>query len=633
MTRHHPSDRSPSPEQLVEELAVAHRHVAVLAAHDVLGDWTLAEDAAQLAFVLILKRLRAGDDDLLDANPEAAVRRNARWAAMKLRRRMLRRADAEQRYGEGSAALVTDHCSRSEARLACETVLRRLPDHYRDAIGLRFFRDLSDGDAAASLDVSLRSYRRRLDRAMAAARSTAQAVGLRGAAALLVTLGTLRALLRRGRGQVADLMAQLTSAWGGAAVNVTALVVIGGAAAAPATTAWAPEAHTLPALAAPVQAGARMATPEHATALAAAMPAASTPHHPAAAPQAARPRTAWEETLDDSQVTSAAAAPGRDGGSGAVVALGWGRSCACPVMLQSLDAGRTWAAAPGPNLGGVVDMDGLGLRIALPPAYPADPRILIGAPWAGPVTDMVADRFGGRFSMLPISGWITLPQSFESDGTMLFSQLSTVVQLHLGVPTGAPLVFQPPLAGTPEVGAPRSGPDSVFVLSDQLSLSGGPGPSTAATRPLLYRCDSGPVCSAVSSPPLPVVGILAVSDRYASDRTIAVAYDHAVVLSRDAGSSFTHLPDPGASIAAMEVTSNALGPVVWATLTGVAGLGMVRWDAAHGWVDVLPLAHRDFSGIDFPAPVLLDADHALLRAAEGLLCTADGGRTWASRCP
>jgi DNA-directed RNA polymerase specialized sigma24 family protein len=624
-------DRAATPEDLVEELAQRHRHVAVLAAHDVLGDWTLAEDAAQLAFVLILTRLRAGDDDLLDVNAEAAVRRNARWAALKLRHRTLRRAEAEQLHGEGNAALGPDHCARTEARLACEALLSRLPEHYRRAIGLRFFQDLNDADAAAHLDVTLRAYRRRLDRALLAARSSARAIGLRGVAALLVTFGTARGLLRRAREAVAHFGGDLTAAWTTPVVNATALAVLASGSAGGATlatmTAAAPPART--AEGAPAAVALRVAESAGATSRLSAPPSPLTTR-PMASPSAApHPATAWEETPEDSTIYSAAAAPGQ-GRGGRVVALGLGAACYCLVVFESADAGRSWRAAPGPAL--TVNFGSP--QISLPPAYPDDPRIFIGTPWDTGVPDTVADRFGGSFQPLSVSGYITLPPSFERDGTILVTEMEAVVEVRLHPAFAGPLVFQPPMTGTPVIAAPLAGSDTAYVAAGSVDPSH-PLDTSAAERGgrmVLYRCAST-VCTALSTPAIANVQEIALSPRFAADRALALAGNHTVLLSQDGGVNFTALPDPGGTVTAIDVASDAHGPVVWATLVDslTDGTGVARWDGTAGWTWVIPLQYRLlWSG--FVHPLLLDTTRVVLQTGNSLLCSADAGHTWAARC-
>jgi hypothetical protein len=347
-------------------------------------------------------------------------------------------------------------------------------------------------------------------------------------------------------------------------------------------------------------------------------------HAPVATPAASSHPTAWDETPEDSTIYSAAAAP-RDGGGGRVVALGQGHACACPVLFETADAGRTWHAAPGPSLGNRL----WGMTVALPPAYPDDPRIFISTPPLGGEADMVGDRFGGDFRLLPLSGYITLPPSFETDGILLVAQAAAVVQLRLDPAVAPPLVFEPPLTGTPTVAAPLQGEDVAYVAQT-------PATNTVAPRPgaVLYRC-AATTCRPVSSPPMASVQFIGVSTRFATDHALALAWNHRVLLSRDSGQTFTALPDPGAVVTAVNVTSDASGPVVWATLVrdgSIDDTAIARWDPSSGWTMVIPMAARLlWSG--FAHPMVLDATHVVLQTAAGILCTADSGHTWAARCP
>src|SRR5581483_2528367 len=116
-------------------------------------------------------------------------------------------------------------------------------------------------------------------------------------------------------------------------------------------------------------------------------------------------------------------------------------------------------------------------------------------------------------------------------------------------------------------------------------------------RPALYLC-AGAMCSEVSRPDIAGVQYLAVSARFASDRTLALAWDGQVLLSRDAGASFTPLPvPPEASVANIQATSDARGPVVWATIVdGTGATGVSRWDARFGWVPVIPMRNDALRG-------------------------------------
>jgi hypothetical protein len=150
---------------------------------------------------------------------------------------------------------------------------------------------------------------------------------------------------------------------------------------------------------------------------------------------------------------------------------------------------------------------------------------------------------------------------------------------------------------------------------------------------VLYRCAST-ICTALSTPAIAYVQEIALSPRFATDRTLALAGSHAVMLSHDGGVNFTALPDLGGAVTAIDVASDSRGPVVWATLVDplTNGTGIARWDGTAGWVWVIPLQYRLlWSGMVHP--LLLDTARVVLQTGNSLLCTADAGRTWAARCP
>jgi RNA polymerase sigma factor (sigma-70 family) len=546
LSPHRPSPHVPapeSPEGLVAELSRRHRRLAVCAANDVLRDWALAEDAAQLAFLGILNRLRAGDTEFLEDRAEAAVRRNARWAAMNMRTRRLRRESAEDRCGRADLEDGEAPWAESEAAMLCESILSELPEHYRQAIRLRFFGGLADADAASRLDVTLRAYRRRLDRALARARSVADGIGLRGAAAILLAFASIRVALR----DTARRAGELGLAWGSPLAATTALVVLGSAPGAAL-------ARSIPPAATPASGGAavQQLTANHAVVAGQSLAAVAAPATPAPAPiprdHAAPGPTAWQETPADSSIYSAAAAPSVQGGSGGLVALGYGETCRCQVMFESRDGWHTWRAAPGPA------QDAFLARVVLPPAYPADPRIFVSWPALASGFDMVSPGFGQPFVTLPLGGEVTLPPSFERDGGFYVTTTNGMVRLgldgvRLTVNLSRPAVFLPPVDGTVAAGAPAAGDDAAYALaasSADLAGSGLAGLAGAAGdvgHPVLYRCDDEGRCQGVSAPAIDYAGEVAVSPQFATDHAIAVTWGPVVLLSTDAGHSFTAIPD------------------------------------------------------------------------------------------
>jgi RNA polymerase sigma factor (sigma-70 family) len=181
-----PADRlGDEPLALLDAAFAGHREAALDLARHILGDAHLAEDAVQLSFVQILVRLRKGDVNLLRSNPRAVVLKGTRWAALKLAERdrdRHRAASLDER-----ATRVTDAWELVEARMVSEGIVAALPAHYRDALWLRYVEDQPDDRAAARLALTVKAYRRRLDRAVALARVAAA----RGGASAAVVFGSL----------------------------------------------------------------------------------------------------------------------------------------------------------------------------------------------------------------------------------------------------------------------------------------------------------------------------------------------------------------------------------------------------------------------------------------------------------
>jgi len=630
---------STSPDRLVAELSGRHRHIAVLAAHDVLGDWALAEDAAQLAFLLILNRLRGGDPRLLD-RPEATVRRNARWAALKIRDARLHAQTAEDRCGRISPDDDSGPWSSAEARLVCEGILAALPDHYREAIQLRFFRDLPDAAAADRLHVTLRAYRRRLDRALAMARSLAADVGPKGAAAILAVHHGVRALRDRLR-RAAD----LGDVWGTPVATTTALLVIAASPGGPAAAA-------LPLLAAAPSPGGGLpgaplaVAPVGATSSRGGVVVHAALTAPVATASAVPGRlgiTAADETPQDTTIYSAAATPGSQG-SGAAVAVGRGHACGCSVVFESRDGWHGWRAAAGPDLSAVSPQT----RVALPPAYPADPRILLGSPAVSAIPDMVAPGFGADFTALPFTGWITVPWSFESDGTLFVATAGGLSRIGLtGVsadPAGTrPVVFIPPLMAGEVSAAAAPGSAVTFALSGQgsrvASVAAEPvgaySVESTGGVPEFYTCSSagGSCHRTVSSPTSLPVG-MAVSPTFATDHALAVyGMQRDIHLSADSGTSFTTLPDPGGSVAWVAPATVNGAVTVWAVVARSGVWTVMQWLGRAGWHTVSPASWHP-AALETIHPLLLAPDRVvILDDGADPVCTADAGRTWATACP
>jgi RNA polymerase sigma factor (sigma-70 family) len=137
------------------------------------GDHALAEDAVHEGFLQVLQRLRCGDEDVLADHPEHVVQRNARWAASRLMARDRSVSSKARMLDDPSLGAPADPWDRVEARLLVQDILGRLPVAQRRLLDLRYVQHLPDAVSAARLGLSVKAFRCRLDRALAAARQLA----------------------------------------------------------------------------------------------------------------------------------------------------------------------------------------------------------------------------------------------------------------------------------------------------------------------------------------------------------------------------------------------------------------------------------------------------------------------------
>jgi RNA polymerase sigma-70 factor (ECF subfamily) len=133
------------------------------------GDRQLAEDAVQEASIQLWRRVASGDTQILDSGT-SAVRRNVLWAASKL----VARARALESREQRTVATGLDEDPvwvTRERRQLVEAVCARLPRTQRLVLHLRYVEGLSDAEAAGKVGMTVKAYRRRLDRALDAARA------------------------------------------------------------------------------------------------------------------------------------------------------------------------------------------------------------------------------------------------------------------------------------------------------------------------------------------------------------------------------------------------------------------------------------------------------------------------------
>lgn len=626
----HDGVRTCGDRALLDELVRQHRDAAVACARRILGDASLAEDAVQRAFLQILLRVRAGDTQLLAANPRAVVLRGTRWAALKIADRSASRDDAERRAAAEAlcSADDSDDWERLEARLLVEDILPELPDHYRDVLRLRYLEGRPDARAAQDLEVTVKAYRRRLDRALSVARVAAVRIGATSLGAAL--LGALR----RWRSGLAT-QPRLAGAHLVIAVAVAGMVT--GSTAlqrpappphpAPLTGVWTP----------PPDADARAVGGAAAAAPAGQALGFRPPmSHPRPAGPPAQPQG---ETVDDISVYSLTPAPHASDNHTAV-AEGYGGRCACRLLLQTGDGGATWSIYPSP-----------GDTPLLPPDYPRDPRILFlgDAAGFGAVLCVEPRITAGSCKPLPlsqVSGPVVLDPAFDSGWPLLYASTSAGVVSYdmanhhvrvLALNNGTNL-FGGVALSTPG----GRGPWALYML-----VRGMPLPD--ASLPTQVGTDSAPLVGTMHLVGCPHQGACQVlgdvtdgayqlaPDRDDASGTVMAAYDTSgrLTLTGDAGATSRALavPVPGVLLSLQLMGLPGRLHMSALTMDFNGRMRLSRWEEATGW---------SVAAIDAVAPPVTAVFQAALGGGrvivadssfKGLHCSTDAGLTWTAFCP
>lgn len=319
-----------------------------------------------------------------------------------------------------------------------------------------------------------------------------------------------------------------------------------------------------------------------------------------------------EETPADTQLEAAAPAPDYPS-SHTVIALGYGHTCQCTVLLRTTDGGGTWEAhnaAPGAD------------QVVVPPAYPRDPRIFLGTAPSSGVPPYVVPDFNALPLPLPAPpGHVALSAGFSSGDPRVFiagqQALSTV-----DMPTlQAAVVMTYPGAIGQAFLATAPANDGVAAYVAVPASRTGPAPG-------LYACGlaASTTCSQRSSLS-PLTDLVA--GTASPDRGILLALGSGTAHeSLDGGRTWTTLPVPAGS--ALGPTASLADGQLWATLSGA---GDQR--AQVSVLDITTLQWRQ--GVqpgrtEDGEVVALSGNTALDLLSTGMVCTVDGGRTWATRC-
>lgn len=153
-----------------------HRRVFNIA-YRALGDAGLAEDVAQEVFVKIYRHLPGYRHEKPFVHWLHRIAANAVTDAARRSHSVLS-LDALEQAPAGQQADPQDVASQREIQRAVRRAIANLPSHYRDAVALQLFHDLSYEDIAAVLDIPIGTVMSRLNAAKRLLRDRLQ--GLRG---------------------------------------------------------------------------------------------------------------------------------------------------------------------------------------------------------------------------------------------------------------------------------------------------------------------------------------------------------------------------------------------------------------------------------------------------------------------
>jgi DNA-directed RNA polymerase specialized sigma24 family protein len=396
----------------------------------------------------------------------------------------------------------------------------------------------------------------------------------------------------------------------------------------------------LPSQAIALAPGAGAALPPVAAPTLAAMPstgAASPPRAPtpAAATQPTPPplvapdRTAASETPEDVMLTALATpADGRP----VLVAIGKGHTCNCPVLLQSMDGGATWASTDGPPMDAA--------QLALPPDYPRDARIFAGVdPLLGRAPYMT-DAFGKPFQQLlglP-PGPVAVSAHFDDGDPRVFTAGATAVwSMPIGGTSRAvahnEIDYSAEAGASAELAAlatppPSAGGPALLVWAPALAVT----PASPASPPLdapLLRCPVAAPCHVSASIPTPPWRLVAQGSSTVVAYTPTRAY-----MSHDGGASFAPIPNPGSTAALESVVLVGTSIAPWSSFARPDGSYDVARLAtpAGAWEDVAGDAAvvRTHLGV----LVAVGTDRIIEAFPDaGYRCILSSGGSWAARCP
>ena len=633
---------------LLDAAFASHREAALALAHRILGDAHLAEDAVQQAFLQILVRVRRGDERLLGGNQRAVVLKGTRWASLKLAER-----DRDRHAGtdfDADADSSVDPWARSEARLLVNDILPELPVHYRDALRLRYLEARPDAAGASTVSVTLKAYRRRIDRALSLARKTAERRGFDSAGAWLPQLtgrtpGWLRQMATRADAAMrrARLRAPSGGGWsnvGHVAIALAVVSLTAGPASAFAATRRGSGDGASAALG-PMR-GRDVVRPRPTTVNGSA---AVVDHQAQVVSGGAGPGpqplpvpsfgllpdpSANSVPPEQTFMFQVTAAPHFEQ-THALVAMGEGYACQCWIVYRSLDGGATWASAPLATTTGTVAP-----TLVLPPDYPRDPRVFEGFNFSMTGIDCVLATFDApTCTPIPLSGPLQLDAAFDAGFPVAYAAEPDVgvVAYDLGSHLSHVLMVSDSDFPQPIAAPAAIGPVALYMRGPNYDLL---GPRDSGND--VFTCDRSFQC-VVRNPADTGFDILK-TDRLDSTTRLLLSSTSGfetdtILISRDAGSTYTRHSPPGQFVSQWALVGPAPDPLIVALVepAHLPAVWPIYWQQAGdpGWHALaMPPVSQSESLMS-----VITADRIIISATgdAGYWCTADRGRTWAHRCP
>lgn len=508
----------------------------------------------------------------------------------------------------------------------------------RRVMGLRAIDGLTYSDIARSEDVTVESVRATLHRSRGALRLAYQrATETRPAAALLLSSKVLWArcnlLLARMRHAAVDATALergSLAVLGAATLAVVALVVPAGPHGGPAGPA-APGASTTstlvrPATSVPAEPAGAADAHHTATTVGPTSPGASA-NGGSGGPVDPSGRLPIDPAQDPEDAYFTQFASANDGSPhGVIFASGSAQGgCAqptCPALFRSTDGGASWQRLPGVGFPGE--------NILLPPSYPTDRRIFATTAATLHVSNDDGKTFDG---LAPAGGPAAMSPAFNSGDPRIL----------MG---GAPgwvyrddLRVASPLNTGTVVMTARSFAFSPSYPADPRMLMTGTEPTEDSTEQSVVTVCRLSACE--QSTPLPgATGAsrVRVAPSFARNGLAFAWRSDQLFRSADGGTTFEALRPPrtGAAITDLVFASD---DVVYASALGFDAASrpfggvFVSRDRGETWTDLTAgtsLARGMATVLMMPGGRLVAAGNGIDR---GVQCSADGGRTWATRCP